>query len=245
MKEYEFLSVDSLVLEVTRRCNMHCAHCLRGDAECVDMQKETIEKLLPMLQSVSEVTFTGGEPTLNLDIIEYFFRRMKEVHGYTPAFFVATNGTGRDRQLRLCTILMEAYLDCEEKEGCGLAISEDMFHDEDDRCEIAKALTFYCTSKERLSNDHWVIAEGRALEHGYEPSSRDRMQLNPKPEISVYTSNTGEVRMDVELLYISAKEEVVGCCDLSYEDIAENCLCSLDELPAYAEKLYQEETADE
>ena len=39
------MQVYSLILEVTRRCNMCCAHCLRGEAENIDMQKETIDKV--------------------------------------------------------------------------------------------------------------------------------------------------------------------------------------------------------
>ncbi len=37
------MRVYSLILEVTRRCNMCCAHCLRGDAEDIDMEKETVD----------------------------------------------------------------------------------------------------------------------------------------------------------------------------------------------------------
>ena len=100
------INASSLILEVTRKCNLHCAHCLRGDAQCVDMSKSTIDKLMPMLGKVSSVTFTGGEPSLNTGIIEYFFKRFEETHSYVPSFFVATNGIGKERQLELCRILM-------------------------------------------------------------------------------------------------------------------------------------------
>lgn len=108
------INASSLILEVTRKCNLHCAHCLRGDAQCVDMSKSTIDKLMPMLGKVSSVTFTGGEPSLNTGIIEYFFKRFEETHSYVPSFFVATNGIGKERQLELCRILMEAYANMDE-----------------------------------------------------------------------------------------------------------------------------------
>lgn len=57
------LNIYNLVLEVTRRCNMCCAHCLRGEAQNMDMQKETIDKLLDQTDSISMVTFSGGEPS--------------------------------------------------------------------------------------------------------------------------------------------------------------------------------------
>lgn len=69
------INASSLILEVTRKCNLHCAHCLRGDAQCVDMSKSTIDKLMPMLGKVSSVTFTGGEPSLNTGITSNGSRR--------------------------------------------------------------------------------------------------------------------------------------------------------------------------
>lgn len=36
------IEYDSLVLEVTRRCNMNCAHCIRGETENIDMQHEVL-----------------------------------------------------------------------------------------------------------------------------------------------------------------------------------------------------------
>ena len=59
------IGVRSLILEVTRRCNMCCDHCLRGDAQDLDMQKETVDALLEQVGSIGGVTFSGGEPLLN------------------------------------------------------------------------------------------------------------------------------------------------------------------------------------
>jgi MoaA/NifB/PqqE/SkfB family radical SAM enzyme len=42
----QITSVDSVVIEITRRCNMCCAHCLRGDAEAVDIQEKYIDAFL-------------------------------------------------------------------------------------------------------------------------------------------------------------------------------------------------------
>lgn len=37
---------NNVVIEITRRCNMCCAHCLRGDAENVDIQEKYINAFL-------------------------------------------------------------------------------------------------------------------------------------------------------------------------------------------------------
>lgn len=71
MKRNEIF-VENLCLEVTRRCNMGCAHCLRGNAEDLDMSHETIEQVLGQVDVIGQVTFTGGEPSLNVDAIGTF-----------------------------------------------------------------------------------------------------------------------------------------------------------------------------
>lgn len=37
---------NNVFIEVTRRCNMCCAHCLRGDAESIDIQEKYIDMAL-------------------------------------------------------------------------------------------------------------------------------------------------------------------------------------------------------
>lgn len=36
------IAIDDLILEVTRRCNMCCLHCLRGEAENLDADIDLI-----------------------------------------------------------------------------------------------------------------------------------------------------------------------------------------------------------
>ena len=74
--KYKFY-VHDLVLEVTRRCNMCCAHCMRGDAQALDMNKDVIDRVIDMVDEIGYVVFTGGEPTLNLEIIRYFYDELK------------------------------------------------------------------------------------------------------------------------------------------------------------------------
>ena len=40
------------IFEVTRRCNLSCEHCLRGDAQNLDMTKETVDKVLDHIESI-------------------------------------------------------------------------------------------------------------------------------------------------------------------------------------------------
>lgn len=68
---------DNLAIEITRRCQLKCAHCMRGDAQDVDMSHETIDRLLDQTESIGTLHFSGGEPTLNIDGMRYFLDGMK------------------------------------------------------------------------------------------------------------------------------------------------------------------------
>lgn len=45
MKKMRIYSANSVFIGVTRRCNMCCAHCLRGDAKNIDIQEKYINEL--------------------------------------------------------------------------------------------------------------------------------------------------------------------------------------------------------
>lgn len=64
------LNYISLMLEVTRRCNLKCAHCMRGEPQNIDMSNEIIEKIFSEVETVFHLSLTGGEPFLAPDAIE-------------------------------------------------------------------------------------------------------------------------------------------------------------------------------
>ena len=83
------------IFEVTRRCNLSCEHCLRGDAQNLDMTKETVDKVLDHIESIGCLTFSGGEPTLNIPIIRYIFSEIWRREIPLDSFYVVTNGLDR------------------------------------------------------------------------------------------------------------------------------------------------------
>ena len=42
----EKIAIDHLLVEITRKCQLRCAHCLRGDAQNINMSPKIIDKLL-------------------------------------------------------------------------------------------------------------------------------------------------------------------------------------------------------
>lgn len=51
---------NQLTIEVTRRCNMACGHCLRGDAENIDLTNMDIDSVLDQTEAIGRLIVTGG-----------------------------------------------------------------------------------------------------------------------------------------------------------------------------------------
>lgn len=85
---------NGITFEVTRRCNMRCPHCLRGEAQNKDLDFKYIDIFLYRLRGryIREVFFTGGEPSLNLDAIKYIIEKVKEYNIVVQCFDLVTNG---------------------------------------------------------------------------------------------------------------------------------------------------------
>lgn len=202
------IHVSDLILEITRRCNMCCEHCLRGEAENLDMSKGQIDEILSQVDSIFSVVFTGGEPTLNLPIIEYFFKRAKELNKMPSSFWLATNG--KKHQLELAILLLKIYPEMDEQEECGVAISQDEFH-EDVGSDILRGLAFYDSSKERHDDSQmWIIREGKAKNWGAHEGYHNHLEAE-----AYYVD--GEEHIDVTALYVNPLGKWLPDCDYSYE----------------------------
>lgn len=87
------LPYDTMLFEMTRRCNLKCQHCFRGNAENIDMSKEIIDRVIPQISSVMHINLTGGEPFLAPDMIDYLADKLIENKVKFTSFGVVTNGT--------------------------------------------------------------------------------------------------------------------------------------------------------
>ncbi len=226
------IEVNSLIFEVTRKCNMACKHCLRGDAEKEEISFEVIDKVLEQVSHIDVLTITGGEPTLNVEAIKYIVSSIKKRGISVYDFFIATNGLVYSEELVLALIELYAY--CMQYNGFdeqigGLAVSLDEFHDEITSLNLSryKALAFYSDCKEHKKNDDlkYLLNEGRANEYGIgrRPTNFDSNGLN----IEYWEEDL----IKVDSIYVNAKGDVVNDCDMSYESQEEFSLGKVLEKP--------------
>lgn len=70
--------LHNIAIEMTRRCNAKCHHCMRGEAQNIDVSKEIIDSILnnEEISQIDHICFSGGEPTLNADMIIYAINKI-------------------------------------------------------------------------------------------------------------------------------------------------------------------------
>ena len=148
--------VNYLAIEVTRRCNMKCNHCLRGDAQNLDISTAVLSGIAKHIHPAS-VIFTGGEPSLNVPAIKRYFELAERYDTMPAAFYVATNGATSKEQMRdLALTLLESYAKMEEQDMCEVDVSVDMFHEafrDNDNAKILSGLSFFGQGKQHSVKD--------------------------------------------------------------------------------------------
>lgn len=69
--------IRNFSIEVTRRCNMACSHCMRGNAMALDISHAYIRNILSRVRGVHNINITGGEPSLNVKAMRYLLSCLK------------------------------------------------------------------------------------------------------------------------------------------------------------------------
>ena len=228
--------VNYLAIEVTRRCNMKCNHCLRGDAQNLDISTAVLSEIAKHIYPGS-VTFTGGEPSLNVPAIKRYFELAERCGTMPNDFYVATNGAASKEQMRdLALTLLEAYSKMAEPDMCAVDVSVDMFHEafrDNDNAKILRGLSFLGRGKKHSVKDDdlsWLLNTGRANENGIGVRAPEVLRTDMDELVTHYSTENDSISFDT--LYIAANSNVVDGCDSSYEDIddEENVICKVNQL---------------
>ena len=203
---------------------MRCTHCLRGAAQRIDIDERSIDELLRHCEDgIGCLIFSGGEPTLNLDAIEHTLQVIRRRNIPLGGFYVVTNGKVYHR--RLTEILDNIYPYCNEPDLCGLAVSNDEFHQEFQSNRFQINVQRYRYSDEHFDFDRkyfrprekWTdFSVTRLIDEGRAKS------LNGYRKESLHTSTYIEdhVHLDGERIggisYLNAKGFLIDGCNWSY-----------------------------
>lgn len=223
----QITSVDTVVIEITRRCNMCCAHCLRGDAENVDINSKYVDAFFNSFKDgafISTITFTGGEISLNIPAIRYILEVVKKRGISVGSFYMVTNGKDSSKMPDLAMASLEWWNFCDDKDDtmCGLCISRDAFHEKIpyESESILSGLRYNRNDKVTDFHQYYLLNEGRAKQLS-STEFKKREPTSKRIDVT-YEDNNGEKNDDSicfsgDELYLNAIGDVVVGCDWSYE----------------------------
>jgi len=195
------MQIDQLAVEITRKCNMRCPHCLRGDAQNINIDPFLFEKFI----SLNEITYigslliTGGEPFLNYPVMTKISKYLKRNKIRLGGFYLATNGTVFANDAVKPLIIFKELVD--EEEMFTISISKDEFHEN----KIHPIWSLINTSFRETKREH-VIAEGNGKD------------INPDGRTikdDEWVWDEGDLMEG--MVYINAKGMVCKSCDYSYD----------------------------
>jgi hypothetical protein len=213
--KFEKVGIDRAVIELTRWCNMECAHCLRGERERLRIQKKYIDAFLDHVSYITMLTFTGGEPTLAIDLIEYTYeaciKRGIPVHNV----WVTTNG--KKKSGKFLDVMTKWIEYSKEFDGSlsGVSLSTDQFHDNlpEENYWFYRDYQYFEESKD-IGFMKATIPEGRAAWNGL--STNDfRYTCDEVPNLQFFDEDLAV--MD-GLIYLNAKGDILFGCDYSFDN---------------------------
>ena len=245
------IQAQEIIFEITRRCNMKCQHCLRGATQRKDISKKTITTVLEQIEggSIRTLFFSGGEPLLKPELIQFAFDEVQRLGIDVDQFGLVTNGLIYSPEIVELIMDMADYAlgtdiyeeDEDDKNYFYLGVSADRWHENDRNVNQEKRYDRNTKRFFRLGFAQWhgsssglAIAEGRAKSWG----ATQPYETTIRPY-----EYDGVIQVE-EHLYVNVNGQVVSDCNLSYKSQDKKALCSADGLTEYLKKKIEEEQKD-
>lgn len=212
-------SCDSLVIEITRRCNMGCAHCMRGEAQNMDISEEVIDATLSKVDSISSLTLTGGEPSLNIPAIRYIAKKIEKLNIPLGSAYIVTNGKEVSNDFILACL--ELFMLADEPEFNGLALSQDMFHEEVPIENVNKLKQLAAFTAEDKNTDFDRVP---LLDLGRARSLNNFAKRGPVHDTFTAIVDNGVLDLSESTLVVAVNGDLLTECDYAYENTDNICI---------------------
>jgi len=213
--------LSDLVIECTRRCNMQCDHCLRGDSENIDMDLKYVDKLFEKIDQINFMALSGGEPSIVPDILIGILELAKKHHVEIDSFYIATNGKLiSDEFIRS---LFEWHIFCNNDDGVNkVEISQDYMHKEDYNIGEENIRKLMCFRFVRIRDDNENYNGGQELIHEGRAAWNYAATRHIKPSTITVDDDDGIIE---DTLYFDCYGNIHSNCDLSYDTMDESTFC--------------------
>ena len=217
------IRIPHLAIEVTRRCNIQCNHCIKGYAENRNIPLSYIDILLDQISSIGHFCPTGGEPSLNIPAIQYFIDGCKRRDIPIETMYISTNGININN--KFIDVCLELYEICTNKMNSGVQVSNDKYHLKKGKYDddLLSCLPFYSKRYEEGSNMRGIMVyEGLAA-------------------INDISFAIRRFKSKVGIIYLNAEGSIIDGDCWSYDNQEDHRLCRVGSLTKYLKTKEMEE----
>ncbi len=222
--------LKELTFETTRKCNQHCEHCMRGNSQDINLTKEIVDFFFYRneIKSIETLCFSGGEPTLNPDIIIYIINKIIDENIDVDTILMVTNGQvyndsiikvfNKFNEYKNKKLLLENKK--ERSDNVVIIFSTDQYHKK---------------IKEATKNKYKENAKGLQINESGLLEKLIKTGLSKYGDNFIYTSPTpkydyeNDVYNILDGLYITSTGNITTEGDGMYEDMDNNNLGNLKE----------------
>lgn len=232
------LEVNELCIEITRRCNYQCMHCMRGDAQNISLSVDDIEIIFHndyfKVAKIKQLVITGGEPTLNATAIIKIIDEIISNKIIIDSFTMVTNGSIYNQGIvESLNRLYYYYQKNTDSNRFDLICSLDQFHKKPKQSNIDKymELPYFTYNYFEFSNES-ITCIGRAFKNNLGDLESFYYSNYLVYSYSLYNfpniKDSDDEMMVVDEIYVSAKGKYgFFVMDATYDMI--DSLCIYDE----------------
>jgi hypothetical protein len=188
-----------------------------------------------LIDNVSTLTITGGEPTLAMDSLEHLRHRIIYENCDVANFYLVTNGKSINID-RTAEWINNMHNCCSDNDISGVGFSFDDFHTSTFNWnQLEKRNRNYQTLKDVIECEYGIIDSANhsfIYKHSDEKLTYDRLLQEGRAEdfgsiknsIEFFTIDEDENRfcLDEGVLYLSCTGHIVAGCNWSYNSIDNN-----------------------
>lgn len=236
---------NQLAVEITRRCNMACGHCLRGDAENVDLTGMDIDSVLDQAEAIGRLIITGGEPVMNLRAIQHLSNGIARRGIPLMRVQIITNGLIYEERLVALAKRFSEITRLTQVHGYGnaerepwrvsIGISLDRYHEAPETCKKN-----YIHYKNAMKG----FAEVLQVRHGNAPRNEGRAgaladtvdytltaETYMIQQIEVLSANVKPMCKFYDTYHLERPDQKVICCGIylnAYGEVLPGLACNTD-----------------
>lgn len=204
-------TLTGLAIEVTRKCNLNCDHCCRGESQDKSLNTKKLNTFLRKISWIDSIFLTGGECFIVPDTLQLIYNILyRNKVGYTNIALVTNAVNVNDKSIEV----IKKIFDLAEGEGSYIHVSKDKFHgwDENREKNYIKLKSKFDDVSIDSGKDLKILKMGKASEFGDIKPDRNEypfdinwINVNNKMRVEIigdmFFSINGTIHRDWEMTY--------------------------------------------